>query len=128
MDRGGESRGRSGGGGGGDCAGASGGDDGRLGLSEQPLDGLAVGAVTQFARQLEYAGCAERRHSDAAAAAVHLGVTVSGARERESRHLGFGCGGFGRGSNSGGGGGGSGGGCGRNLLCGVLLGEVENHV
>lgn len=83
--------------------------------------------MTQFARQLEYAGCAERRHSDAAAAAVHLGVTVSGARERESRNLGFGCGGFGRGSGSGGGDGG-GGGCGWNLLGGVLLGEVENHV
>jgi hypothetical protein len=69
-----------------------GGDDRGLRHSEQPLDGLAVRPVTQFARELEYASRAEGWHADPAASAVHLGVPVSGARYGD---LGFGGGGGG---------------------------------
>lgn len=61
-----------------DGAGASGGDHCRLGLLEQPLDGLAVGLVTQLARELEDPSGTEGRHSDTAATAVDLGVSVLG--------------------------------------------------
>lgn len=87
--------GNSGGGGGNGCrdgAGSGGGDDGGFCLAEQPLDGLAVGAVTQLASELEYPGSTEGWHADAAAAPVDLGVTVSGAR---GSYLGFGSGGGG---------------------------------
>lgn len=55
---------------------AGGGDDGRLGLLQQPLDGLAVGLVAELARELEDPRGAERRHPDPAPPAVHLGVAV----------------------------------------------------
>ncbi|KAK2974737.1 hypothetical protein RJ640_007164 [Escallonia rubra] len=76
-------RARSGPGGGGDRprrggAGASGGDDGRLGLPEEPLDGLAVGAEAELAGQLEHARSAQGRHPHAPPPAVHLGVAVFG--------------------------------------------------
>lgn len=61
---------------GGDGAGAGGCDDGGLRLLEQPLDGLTVGLVAELPGQLEDPGGAEGRHSDAAAAAVHLRVAV----------------------------------------------------
>lgn len=78
-------------------------------MAEEPLDGLAVGAVAELACELENARGAERRHSDAAAAAVNLGVAVlGGARDggggplsdgkcrRSGRGIGGGsCGGFG---------------------------------
>lgn len=63
---------------GGDGAGAGGGDDGRLGLLEEPLDGLAVGLVAQFTGELEDTGGAGGGHADAATAAVDLGVAVFG--------------------------------------------------
>lgn len=50
--------------------------DGGLRLSEQPLDGLAVGAVPEFTGELEDSGGAERRHADSAASAVHLCMTI----------------------------------------------------
>jgi len=61
---------------GGDGSGPGGGDDGGLGLLEEPLDGFAIGLVTEFARELEDAGGAESGHSDAAATTVHLRVPV----------------------------------------------------
>lgn len=81
-------------GGGGDGAGAGGGDDGGLGLVEEPLDGLAVGLVAQFAGELEDAGGAEGGHADSAAAAVHflVAVLVGGALGGQLG-LGFGAGG-----------------------------------
>ena len=78
---------------GGDGAGASGGDHSRLGLLEQPLDGLAVGLVTQFARELEDPSGAECRHSDTAASAVDLGVSVLGRSSLRGWLLGGFCGG-----------------------------------
>ena len=61
---------------GGDGAGASGGDHRGLRLLEEPLDGFAVRLVAQLAGQLEDAGGAEGRHSDAPPAPVHLRVPV----------------------------------------------------
>lgn len=61
---------------GGDGAGAGGGDNRGLRLLEEPLNGFAVGFVTQFAGQLEDAGGAESRHSDAPPPSVHLCVAV----------------------------------------------------
>lgn len=95
-------------------------------MAEEPLDSLAVGAVAEFAGQLEYPGGAEWRHTDAAASAVDLGVAVLGGS-------GGGCGG-GRPSHGelhigvGGGGGCGCGGCGGGGF-GVRLGEsvVENY-
>jgi hypothetical protein len=55
---------------------AGGGDDGRLGLLQQPLHGLAVGLVTELPGQLEDPRGAEGRHPDPAAPAVDLGVAV----------------------------------------------------
>ena len=63
---------------GGDGAGASGGDHRGLRLLEEPLDGFAVRLVAQLAGQLEDAGGAEGRHSDAPPAPVHLRVPVLG--------------------------------------------------
>lgn len=57
-----------------------GGDDGGLGLAEEPLDGLAVGLVAELAGELEDAGGADDGHADAAAAAVDLAVAVLGGR------------------------------------------------
>lgn len=57
-------------------AGAGGGDDGRLGLLQQPLHGLAVGLVAELPRELEDPSGAERGHPDPAAPAVDLGVAV----------------------------------------------------
>jgi hypothetical protein len=75
-----------GGGGGGGCGAeggrggsrARGGDDGRLGLAEEPLDGLAVRLVPELSGELEDAGGADDGHADAAA--VHLAVPVLGGR------------------------------------------------
>ena len=61
---------------GGNGAGSGGGDDGRLRLVEEPLDGLAVGLVAQFSGQLEDPGGAQDGHADAAPPAIHLGVPV----------------------------------------------------
>lgn len=61
---------------GGDGAGAGGGDDGGLGLPEQPLDGLTVGLVAELARQLEHPRRARRRHPDPPPPPLHLGVSV----------------------------------------------------
>lgn len=47
-------------------------------MAEEPLDGLAVGAVTEFSGELEDPGGAESRHADAPSAAVDLGVAVLG--------------------------------------------------
>lgn len=77
-----------GGDGGGDRAGAGGSDDGGLGLAEEPLDGLAVGAVAELAGELEDAGGGERRHADPAAAAVDLGVAVLAANGRDGEAAG----------------------------------------
>lgn len=73
--------GREGGGDGGergrrDGPGPRGGDDGRLRLLEQPLDGLAVGLVAELPRELEDPGGAQRRHPDPPPPPVHLGVAV----------------------------------------------------
>ena len=62
----------------GDGAGPGGGDDGGLGLLEEPLDGLSVGLVTQFPGQLENPSSTGGGHSDSAAAAVNLGMPVLG--------------------------------------------------
>ena len=85
------------GGGGRDGTGSGGSDDGLFSLTEQPLDGLAIGAVTQFASELKYTSGDECRHSDTAATAVHLGVTVSSARDGE---LSLGCVGGGSGGGT----------------------------
>ena len=61
-------------------AGAGGGDDGGLGLAEEPLDGLAVGLVAELTRELEDARRAYDRHANAASAAVDFAVTVLGRR------------------------------------------------
>uniref|UniRef100_A0A804P124 Uncharacterized protein n=1 Tax=Zea mays TaxID=4577 RepID=A0A804P124_MAIZE len=61
-----------------DGPGAGGGDDGGLGLLQQPLDGLAVGLVAQLPRELEHPRRAQRRHPYPAPAALHLGVAVLG--------------------------------------------------
>jgi len=55
---------------------AGGGDDGRLGLLQQPLHGLAVGLVAELPRELEDPRGAQRGHPDPAAPAVDLGVAV----------------------------------------------------
>ena len=65
---------------GGDGTGSGGGDDGGLGLLEEPPDGLAVGLMTELARELEDARGADDRHANAAAAAVDLAVAVLGRR------------------------------------------------
>lgn len=59
-----------------DCTGTSGGDDSRLGLLKKPLDGLAVGLVTQFTSQLENPSSTGGGHTDAAATTVDLGVAI----------------------------------------------------
>lgn len=59
-----------------DGARACGGDDGRLGLLQQPLHRLAVGLVAELPRELEDPRGAERGHPDPAAPAVDLGVAV----------------------------------------------------
>lgn len=68
------------------CSGARGCYDRRLGLAEQPLDGLAVRFVAQFAGQLEYPGRANDRHTDSPPAPVDFAMTVLGGRllHRES--------------------------------------------
>ena len=84
-----EEEGGGGGGGGGRAgedgrggAGAGGGEDRRLGLPEQPLDGLAVGLEPQLAGELEHARRADDRHAHAPAAPVHLAVPVLAALRR----------------------------------------------
>lgn len=72
-----------------DGAGAGGGDDRRLRLLEQPLDGGAVVLVAQLARELKDTGGAGRRHSDPTAAAVDLGVPVLGRGPLRRRLLGL---------------------------------------
>ncbi|VFQ90527.1 unnamed protein product [Cuscuta campestris] len=62
--------------GGRDGPGTGGGDDGGLGLLEEPLDGLAVGLVAEFAGELEDPGGAEGGHADSPATAVDLLVPV----------------------------------------------------
>ena len=69
-------------------AGAGGGDDGGLGLAEQPLYGLAVGLVAELPRELEHAGRADDGHADAAPTAVHLAVTVLGGRLADGQRAG----------------------------------------
>lgn len=59
-------------------AGSGGGDDGRLGLAEEPFDGLAVGFVAEFSGELEDTCGADDGHADSAAAAVHFAVAVFG--------------------------------------------------
>lgn len=49
-------------------------------MAEEPLYGLAVGAVTQFPRELENPGGAEGWHPDAAAAPVYLRVAILARR------------------------------------------------
>lgn len=73
-------RDRDGGEAGGGGAGAGGGDDGGLSLTEEPLDGLAIGLVAELARELEDAGGADDWHPYTAAAAVDFAVTVLGGR------------------------------------------------
>ena len=63
---------------------SGGGDDGRLGVTEEPLDGLAVGAVAELARELEDPRGAHRRHSHAPPSAVDFGVPVAGGRQWRS--------------------------------------------
>jgi hypothetical protein len=75
---GGGAGGRGGGAGedGGGGAGAGGREDGRLGLAEQPLDGLTVRLEPQLAGELEHARRAHDRHAHAPPAPVHLAVPV----------------------------------------------------
>lgn len=89
-----------------DSSGASGGDDGWLGLTEEPLDGLAFRAVTELASELEYSGGAERRQADATTATVNLGGAVLGGASGGGRFSGDGEFRFGIGGGASGGGGG----------------------
>jgi len=80
-------------------AGARGGHDGRLGLAEQPLDGLPVRLEPQLAGELEHARRAHDRHAHAPPPAVHLAVPVLAAAalpldllRRGGRHHGAGVG------------------------------------
>lgn len=54
----------------------SSGNNGRLSLAKEPLDGLAVGFMTKLSSQLKYSGGADDGHTDAAATAVDFTVTV----------------------------------------------------
>lgn len=47
-----------------DDVGSGGGDDGRLCVTKEPLDGLTVGAVTEFAGYLEFPGDVKRRYAN----------------------------------------------------------------
>lgn len=49
-------------------------------MAEEPLDGLAVGFVTELASQLENTGGANDRHAYSPAAAIDLAVAVLGGR------------------------------------------------
>lgn len=57
-------------------AGSGGGDDGRLSLTEEPLDGLAIGLVTEFTCQLKHTCRADDWHPYPPPTAVHLAVPV----------------------------------------------------
>lgn len=61
-------------GGDGSCAG--GGDDGWLGMVEEPLDGFPVGLVAQLPGELENAGCADGGHADPTTTAVNFDMSV----------------------------------------------------
>lgn len=61
-------------------AGANGGDDGWLRLTEKPLNGLAVGLVAELAVELEDVGGVDDVHADAAAEGVDLAVAILGGR------------------------------------------------
>lgn len=61
---------------GGGGSGSSGGYDRGLGLAEKPLDGLAVGLVTELTSELEDTGGADDGHADAPATAINFAVTV----------------------------------------------------
>lgn len=60
------------------CSGAGGGNDGGLGLTEEPLDGLAIGLVSELTCELEHTCGADDRHPDASASSVDLAVPVLG--------------------------------------------------
>lgn len=64
--------------GGGACTGS--GYNGGLGLSEEPLNGLAIGLVAELTSELEHSGGADYGHADAAAATVDFAMTVLGGR------------------------------------------------
>uniref|UniRef100_A0A2P2K368 Uncharacterized protein n=2 Tax=Rhizophora mucronata TaxID=61149 RepID=A0A2P2K368_RHIMU len=62
--------------GGGRSPGAGGSDNGRLGLTEEPLNGLTVGLVAELPGQLEDTCGAYDGHADSPSAAVNLAVAV----------------------------------------------------
>lgn len=49
-------------------------------MTEEPLDGLTVGFVTQLASELEDSGGANDGHPDPPASTIDLAVTVLGGR------------------------------------------------
>ncbi|PON41225.1 hypothetical protein PanWU01x14_291240, partial [Parasponia andersonii] len=72
-----------------DGSGPGGGDYGRLGVLQEPPDGLTVGLVAELPGQLEDPGRASRGHSDPPAAALNFPVPVLRRRplRRRRRHL-----------------------------------------
>ena len=63
------------------------GDDGRLGLLQQPLHGLAVGFVAKLPREMEDSRGAQRGHPNPAAPAVDLGEAVLVGSSLGREHL-----------------------------------------
>lgn len=51
-------------------------DEVRTDLGEKPLDGLAVGSVTQFPGQAEYTGATSDGYSDSPMSAIDFRVSV----------------------------------------------------
>ncbi|KAL4362618.1 hypothetical protein GQ457_04G004510 [Hibiscus cannabinus] len=71
---------RDGGEAGGDGPSAGGGYDRRLGLTQEPLDGLTVGFMAQLASQLEDTSGTNDGHPDSPSTTIDFAVTVLGGR------------------------------------------------
>lgn len=76
--------------GGGGGAGPSGSNDRWLSLTEQPFNGLTIGAMTEFSSELKDPSCTKSRHPNTTATAIHFGVTIFRSQRNGFPELGLG--------------------------------------